>query len=256
MIKGDVSSCSEAKKLKTSRACPKFKTEPSAIGEILKDEDKAEGFQEIASLVNSMDTKNLRAFAGAILNEVTTRKQGFYMWQPVYIRYRGTARSNYMSNFMTARILNADSEMIRLVSEDGVTVMRYPNTGLQGPAMYSKEAFQEIKERMIDRGLHVDPSEKTTRNLRPIDIDEDLAMPPVSKRGGIASIDDVKRSNRRLTKKKDSILDLTHIAQNIENGTADYVDHSSNGEARLNPKNESYYRSSKGNREIEAGDLN
>lgn len=256
LISGDVSSCSEQQMQKTSRACPKFQTDPSAIKDIMEEGDAADGFQEIASLVHSLDSRQLRAMAGALLNEITTRKQGYYMWQPVYVRYRGTARSNYMSNFMTCRIVNADKNTIRLISEDGQVVIRYPNTGLEGPSIYSKDAFEPIKQAMIEKGATVDPADKTTRNLLPLDVEDELNMPPASKRGGIASLDDVARTNRKIKKRRaDDIVDLTHIAASIESGTADYARESEDGEVTLTP-NTSYRRSGKKrNTEHELNDL-
>lgn len=264
MISGDTKKCSDSQKLATSRACPKFRTAPESIKDILSEGDTAEGFQEIASLVHAMSSSQLKAMAGAVLNEVTTRKQGYHMWQPVYVRYRGTARSNYMSNFMSARILNADRDVIRLISEDGQTVLRYPNTGLAGPSVYSKAEFIPLRDSMIERGADVDLTDrKTAKTLLPIDWSSEIDMPPVSKRGGIANIEDVARSNRSLKqanrargRKGDDIADLTHIAQQIELGTARFAQETEDGEVHLT-SNTSYRKTKprKKTRIIEANDL-
>jgi hypothetical protein len=258
LIKGDVTRCSDEGKLKTSRACPKFKTDPSAIREVMEN-DEGGVFQEIAAMSRGMQPRHLRAIAGAMLNEITTRKFGFYMWQPVYIRYRGTASSNYMSNFMTARILNADKETVRIVSDNGAVVMRYPNSGNLGPSIYTVADFEGIKQEMIDKGKVKDPiiDRPTSKSLRAIGLEDiDLQQNAESKRGGITSIEKVSGSNRlgRRTKNTGEIFDLTQIARAIDSGTQ-YANHSEEtGEVSLRPNN---YRSGGRNRtrEFEAGDL-
>jgi len=251
----------------TSRACPKFKAEPSIIREALE-EDAEDGFREIASCVKGMNPRQLKAMAGALLNEVVTRKNGFYMWQPVYIRFRGTANANYMSNFMTGRVVNADKNTVRIISDDGKTVLRYENTGHEGPSIYSVEAFAPIKEVMIEKGKRIDPSERETpKRLRPEDMkDVDFKLNSDGLNGLVSNVGKVVRSNKvaRRARPNDNIMDLTKIAQSIESGTANYVEmseetgeyelasHSYNSSAaKRKPKG----RSKNGINEIELGDL-
>jgi hypothetical protein len=257
----DLNNCSEEGKLKTSRACPKFQPEPTIIKDALQD-DAEDGMREIASSVKSWDNRTLKAVAGALLNEVTTRKAGFYMWQPVYVRFRGTAASNYMSNFMTARVLTADKDTVRLVSDDGKVVLRYANTGHEGPSIYSVDAFSPLKEMMIEKGKDVDQTERATpKRLRPEGFEDvDFQLNTDGMNGRITSIGKMARANKtgRRTRSDNNILDLTKIAQRIDDGTANYLEMSEEtGEYTL--KGSSYKVGSKRKRnpndDIELGDL-
>lgn len=236
LIKGDVSNCSDEGKLRTSRACPKFQSDPTIMREALEDEAE-DGLREIASMVKTFTNRQLKAFSGALLNEVTTRKNGFYMWQPVYVRFRGTSKANYMSNFMTARVLTADSTTVRLVSDDGKVILRYPNTGTDGPSVYSVDAFQPLKEMMIEKGKAVDNTERATpKALRPEEFkDSDFKLNTDGLNGHITSIDRMAKTNKitRRAKADSSIMDLTKIAQSIDNGTANYVKLNEDGEYEM-----------------------
>lgn len=262
LISRDVRNCATEGKLKTSRACPKFQADPTVFREAFEDGEREEGFREIAEWSRKLKTGQLRAIAGLFLNEAVTRKHGWHMWQPVIVRFRSTASSNYMSNFMSARVLNADADIVRLISEDGKVIMRYANTGNEGPSLYTVEAFEPIKEKMIEKGALVDHTQRATpKHLRPEDYKEVEDILSKLKTNGTATIysmeDVVKNHNRKSTKAKriankpqgDSVMDLTAIAKMMESG-ARMMKHSDDGvELVDSPKRR------RKQRELEAGDL-
>lgn len=256
----DVSSCSEEGKMETSRACPKFTQDPTTIRDLLE-EDFEDGIREMASLMKSMNPKQLLSMAGMFINEATTRKAGFHAWQPVYVRFRGTANSNYMSNFMTARVINADKNKVRLVSDDGKVVLSYANTGNAGPSLYSVENFEPLKEEMIDKGKRVDETERATpKRLRSEELqDVDLELNTDGLNGRISKVGKVVRSNKvaRRAKAESNVMDLTKIAQQIEGGTS-FVEYDEDSGEYTMPS----HKYTKGKRrnledqsEIELGDL-
>ena len=257
----DLKSCSELGKLETTKACPKFQQDPTQIRDLLS-EDFEDGVREIADVMKQMNPRQLKAMAGMFLNEVRTRKSKFFAWQPVIVRFRGTASSNYMSNFMTARVVNADKDTIRLTSDDGKTVLRYENTGDAGPSIYSVANFAPLKEMMIEKGKRVDPSDRATpKRMRPLDHkDVDFELNTDGLNGNMSSIGKVVKSNKvaRRAKNDSNLFDLTKIAQQIDGGTANYmVQDEDSGEYQIaaNKYTKGVKRRRKGSSEVELGDF-
>jgi hypothetical protein len=261
LIKRDVRNCSTEGKLKTSRACPKFQADPTVFREAFEDEGREEGMREIAEWVSTMNTRHIRGLAGALLNEVTTRQNGWHMWQSVIVRFRGTASSNYMSNFMSARVLNADANVVRIISEDGKVVMRYANTGDAGPSLYSVEEFEPLKERMIEKGALVDQSQRQTpKHLRAEDhkdVEDILSKLKTNGTASIYTMEEVVRNHNRKSpkgkriagKSNDKIMDLTNIAKMMESGARMVKSNEDGVELIDSPKR------TRRSKEIEVGDL-
>lgn len=85
----------------------------------------------------------------------------------VYVRVFNASNRNYLSNFVAARVLSADANTVKLVSDDGMITMSYENDGIEGPSMYSEENFEPLKQTMLEAGNYVD-STHTPAKVKPV----------------------------------------------------------------------------------------
>jgi hypothetical protein len=173
------------------------------------------GFVALAKVVDTLPDSSLRALGAMIMREDRTRQAGYKIGQVVYVRYRGLASSNYLSNFMEARIMFVDSKVYKLMSVDGKCVLTF-NAGC-APHIMSRVEFKELRASMLDKGRLCDPdvSRTLSRKLR-AEEDYELGITNESKRGLITTIDTVFKENK--LPRKGSLNDLTTIVANIEKG--------------------------------------
>lgn len=224
LISGVSAPCSEQGKLDTSKACPKFKADLFNLRELSEEGSFDQTAQFVSQVLNGIPADMHGLVASVFLQEAETKRNGFFFYQPVYIRYRGTANSNYMSNFMTAYVLNATENDVRLVSADPRQkqfIMTFDNTGLNGPSMYSASAFKELREEMIEKGRTVDPKleRRTSESLKPQE-DLDLStMPTASLDGFTVSMHEVMKANgHRPTNKSKRKMDGMDLVSTIHDG--------------------------------------
>lgn len=224
LISGIAAPCSDQGKLDTSKACPKFKADLFNLRELSDDNTFDQTAQFVSQVLNGIPADMHGLVASVFLQEAETKRNGFFFYQPVYIRYRGTASSNYMSNFMTAYVLNATENDVRLVSADPREkqfILTYGNTGLNGPSIYSPSAFKPLREEMIEKGRTVDPKEdrKTSESLKPQE-DLDLSvMPTTSLDGFTGSMFEVMKANgQRPTSKSKRKMDGMDLVSTIQEG--------------------------------------
>lgn len=251
LLAGESEPCNKQGIKAAHKACPSFRPDSFQLRSIVEDEGNV--LSELGAIFRNFDQRQLRVMGAVLLNEGTTRKHGFTFYQRVYIRYRGTARSDYLTNFMTARILTADKDRVRVCSDDGKVIFTYDNTGDLGPSIYSVDAFDEVKQKMIKQGRIKDPevARQTSKALRPKELDFDLKLQTNGVLGGIPDISDVARRNK-VKKSKSEIVDLVSIAQDIERAALASV--SRDGTVVL--KSDRYKRASTGgSREVELSDL-
>ena len=224
LISGTKAKCSDEGKLETSRACPKFKPDLFSLRELSEEGDFDKTTQFIAQLLRNIPSDKYGLIASVFLQEEQTVKSGFSFHQPVYVRYRGSVSSNYMSNFMTAYVLNATDKDVRLVSADPrhkQFTLTYDNTGLEGPSIYSSRAFKPLREEMIEKGRHVAPKEerKTTESLMPQDSIDLSKMPSESLDGFTGDMFEVMRANGVKAKSKSKRkMDGMDLVQTIQDG--------------------------------------
>lgn len=250
LLNGEKESCSKQGFKAAHKACPKFRPDSFRLQSAIEDGENI--LSELGTIIGGFDVRQLRALAATILNEATTRKHGFQFYQKVYVRFRGTARSDYITNFMTARILNADKDRVRVCSDDGKVVFTYENTGDQGPSIYTVDAFEPLKESMIKRGRINDPevARNTAKAFRAEEVDFDLKL---NTNGVISDISEVSRKNKGVGKRgrgKAEIFDLISIAREIERG----VMKSQHVDGTVVLKQDTYKRRA-GSSAVELGDL-
>lgn len=221
LISGESVPCNKQGMKNVSKACPKFRPDCFQLRGAIEAEENV--LSEFGAIMSTFDTNQIRIFGIVMMNEAITRKHGFNFYQRVYVRYRGTASSNYLSNFMTARILMADAEKVYICSDDGKIVLTYENTGVNGPSIYDAESFIPLRDMMIAKARKMDPDvhRATTKALRPKEADFDLKLNTNGIQGTITDITRVSKSNGGIGKRKRSseIVDLVSIVQQIERGT-------------------------------------
>lgn len=106
----------------SSKICNKFKPNTYDLIPLI---EEGKTFEALRTLVRGIPDDKLRIVGAMFMREHLTRNSGYNMGQKVYVRYRGQANSNYLSNFFSAYILYADKDMIRVTSQDGKCFMTY-----------------------------------------------------------------------------------------------------------------------------------
>ena len=209
--------CDQQGILATSRTCNSYKPDSFDLAEDVRESG---GLLALAHLMSKLPPKKLDLLAALIQNDKKTRRQKMVFGQRVYVRYRGLANANYMSNFMQAFILDADKDFIRVMSRDGSCTLTYQNDGnnLTGPALYSKSEFDKIRSQMVDDEMYIDPEEErnTIKRLRAIE-EYQMSMTSESENGDITTIDTVFEEND-LPRGKSTLNDLSAIVRDIESG--------------------------------------
>ena len=225
LIRGIEAPCSDQGKIEASKACPKYRPSSTKIQEM-----SGVDFHTLAGALHELigtsnDPAVFRALAGYMLSIEETIKSGFRFLQPIYVRYRGTATSNYFSNFMSAYVLFASKDEVRLISADPRTkkqfVMSYPinrddrgRPVLSGASLYSPKEFDQLKTRMSERGNLVDPelSRKTSSSVKPVDGADVGKMPKGSLDGLVVDMSQVAKKNqikpKPKSKRKKDLVDL------------------------------------------------
>lgn len=148
------------------------------------------------------------------MRENQTRIAGYHMGQKVYVRYRGQARANFVSNFMSAVILYADHEMLRVTSTDGKCCMTFSGTARE--AIYSVKEYKALREKMVKQGRYVDPDTQrlVAKRLR-CEEEYELGIIESADPGETPTIDRVFKENK-VAKKRPN--DLVAIVNAIESG--------------------------------------
>tara|TARA_Y100001963_G_scaffold160013_1_gene267049 strand:+ start:3275 stop:4156 length:882 start_codon:yes stop_codon:yes gene_type:complete len=227
LIRGIEAPCSAQGVEAAQNACPKYRPNSTALREL-----KGESFHNVASALHELmgvttDPGFFRVLAGHLLALAETVDSGFRWMQPIYVRYRGTATSNYFSNFMSAYVVYANSDEVRLISADPrgkQFTMSYPvkrdDRGrpiLTGPSLYSPKAFEVLKDKMTERGNLIDPEteRKTSKSIKPLDSTSLDVMPKGSLDGLVVDMAEVAKKNKVKPKRKGK-KDLVDIISEMD----------------------------------------
>lgn len=213
-------------------ACPKFKPDVFTLNEIVPHEATTrQNMETIATMVQSVPSAHLPLVASVIIYEEVTRKFGYRLWQKVFVRYRGTAKANYLSNFMAGRILWADKHHINIVSDqegkEGVQIT-IPYSDSEGSTIYTEDQFKVIRKEMKRKKRYVDPIEERNALKSATPIGEDsLNLLPNSVRGAgfsegemVLDLSDVTKANGRKNRKGEVAkpYDLVQQAKDMSAG--------------------------------------
>ena len=206
--------CSSLGKVEQGSVCPKFRPD---VLEISRDLRKKGTLHALIELTKQLSPKDLRLFAGALVTEERTRKYGAYIGMRVYVRMRGSEKTNYMSNFGTAIVLSADQDFVRLMSDDGAVSLTYDNKGFEGPALYSELAFAPILKKMEANQAYLDPNfDKEYKAARP---EEEIKLKkPNKKSTEVEPFESHLRGKPKRKKSRTEDVTLADIVAQIESG--------------------------------------
>lgn len=207
-------SCSVGEGAKTANceACAKFAPDVRKLEGFVG----SSGFEALTNLITGIDGKNLKVLSALIRAESTNRKHGFAFGQKVYVRYRGRANADYMSNFMSAYVLFVNKNYLRLVGKDGRCVLTYTRDSM--PSMYTPEDFAPLRAQMEAKGRRVDPDVHSTTVKRLRHMEEmELDMVDDSRAGNITTIDTVFRENAG-KRTKSEVYDLVRVVDDLMQG--------------------------------------
>jgi len=204
--------CQSAGIVDIQKPCRQFVPNTNNLSSLVAQEDT---FIELARLVGQVNDNQLRHLGAVIMREKQTRNEGFGLGEKVYVRYRGLARSNYVSNFMSAFIMYADRNTVRVTSRDGKISMTFQ--GRARDAVMTADAFEPIREKMIKKGRYADPETQkaVSKHLRCLE-EYELGLNEDIGKGEIPTIDKVFQSNK--IKKVKGAGDLISIVNAIESG--------------------------------------
>jgi hypothetical protein len=220
LIAGDDTPCIKQGRFEYSSSCENFKPNSVALAESI--EKNGSSLYELADIMREFDNGQLRLFGAAILNEHITRKQGYTFLQKVYVRFRGTLASDYLSNFMTARILSADKDYVRVCSDDGKIVLTFQNLGKE-KNIFTVSQFSIFRRQMEFKGRVVDPKldRPTAKNVKALELPFELKL---NTNGVMGYIDDIGSLAKRNKIKRESsdqqVYSLVDIARDIDRGYA------------------------------------
>lgn len=180
-----------------------------------------EAFDSLVGLFQTLPTAALRSVASMLYNEKKTRAKGFYFGQKVYVRYRGAANANYLSNFMIARIMSANSEFIRLTSKNGKCNLTFTKTA-GDDIIFDVEEFDVLRKKMVAKGKLVDPDAQRliTKKYR-AEEEHELNMTSESAGGQVTTIDTVFKDNGVPRRKGKNTVDLIQLVDALQAGHTD-----------------------------------
>lgn len=209
--------CATQGQLADSKVCRHYRSDSQSLTDVMtKHGDDLVG---LFNTFKNFSDKDLRVVAGMMLAEAKTRRHGVRMGQAVFVRYQGRETRNYMNNFMAARVLDVDDNSIRLISENGETVLTYANTGFAGPSVYTKVQFAKLRKEMISQKKLIDPEReiKTTKRLLPEESNVNFSAPSSLDGFSLPMMDEVTkgRGAKRKGKRTNTLVDIVSM---IENG--------------------------------------
>lgn len=201
--------CSSLGMLPTSAPCNSFKAN---LHQLSQPEETFNDLDLFGSVLSKMSASQLAIFCELVSRERITRKYGYRFFQRVYVRYVGASSSNYLSNFMSARVLDCDAQHIRLIGDnDYHAYILLEHVKGKTSSLFVEKDFNALRKELIASKKFVDPQLKKTGKLL-----------PASAKGQIANLDaavpehvDIRRQGM---KKKQSADDLVSMVGRMNTG--------------------------------------
>lgn len=204
--------CEKMDRIESSPACSSFA--PSLVG--FDSYINTSGFDRIRSIIAETPTELLRQFGSVFLMELQTRNAGYFFGQKVYVRYRGTNGSNFLSNFMVAYIMYASMTHIRIMSHDGRCSLTFDYRCKAN--ILTPEEFEPLRKKMLKNNKLVDPdTERLLAKRFRAEEEHLLEITNDSLCGNITTIDTVFKENK-IKKSKKKITSLIDIAAAVAEG--------------------------------------
>lgn len=193
--------CAGMGKIPSSNACSSHKPD---VFSLINDEPKMDMLGCLADVTFTFSIREMQVLASLLLNEKKTRRAGYRFWQKVYVRIGGTSGDNYFNNFAIARVLDANKEYVRLVSETVRTSVTLVNDK-DSESLFTVERFKPIREEMIEKKRYVDPKTREPKKFQ-----KSPVLPTLDFASDTGLLDDAnKRKNKKLKKsERSSLIDL------------------------------------------------
>ncbi len=194
--------CADLGKLPTSRACGSHNPD---VFTLAGGEERVSLLLPLAEIMARMKPNDLQIMASLMLEEKTTRKNGFKFKQKVYIRVQGDAASNYMSNFAVGYVLDATKEHVRVMGESGSLAITFLNDR-DSNTLYTVERFNEIRRAMVAAKAFDDPKLAT------------FGIPTKAPASAVKSFDDAVEEGMMKKTKRSERGDLVSLVSRLTKG--------------------------------------
>jgi len=199
----------------SSLSCKSFSPDLFALNK-----DARIALRQLSNLIKKFDPKGLRVVAAMLANEHRTRQNELRFGQIMYVRYRGYAGSDYVSNFLKAFVLDARDGYVRLMSSDGEMTLTFeiPASGaFNGPVLYDAQSFRPLLRKMREQKKYNDPKgEQTSKRLQA----EEAPTFKKRKEGDfddmVISLDGALRSKPKRKKGKGTEVDFVDLRDMVD----------------------------------------
>lgn len=204
--------CKDNGKTKLSKTCRHF--QPNTIP--LKDITGTTPFELITESVAQMSDAQIRSLATLLYLEGHNRRRSYSFGQKVFVRYRGRANSNYVSNFMSAYVMSTVNGYLKVMSEDGRCTASFLLSNEN--QIFTAEEYEVMRQRMVRLGRLVDPDVITLLN-KVLQAEEryELGIAEESLTGNEPTIDQVFKANK-IKRRKSVVTDLSDIVRDMQAG--------------------------------------
>lgn len=204
--------CKDNGKTKLSKACRHF--QPNTIP--IKDITGTTPFELITESVAQMSDAQIRSLATLLYLEGHNRRRSYRFGQKVFVRYRGRANSNYVSNFMSAYVMSTVNGYLKVMSEDGRCTASFLLSNEN--QIFTAEEYEVMRQRMVRLGRLVDPDTITLLN-KVLQAEEryELGIAEESLAGNEPTIDQVFKANK-IKRRKTVVTDLSDIVRDMQAG--------------------------------------
>ncbi len=191
--------CSAQGKIPTAKSCSSF--QPDSY-QLVEHDPLHSDLEMVANVMHKMTPHQLILLSALVNKDRFTRKHGYYFYQEVYFRYCGSPGQNYLSNFVRARVLDADKDFVRLVGDNEKHRMYLVVENKKNASLYTPKEFRVLRAEMLREHKLVDPA-------------LNFQLTAKSKSGVVADIDDAfeqdkldKKAVRMRAKHRDDLVTL------------------------------------------------
>lgn len=204
--------CKDNGKTKLSKTCRRF--QPNTIP--IKDITGTTPFELITESIAQMSDAQIRSLATLLYLEGHNRRRSYSFGQKVFVRYRGRANSNYVSNFMSAYVMSTMNGYLKVMSEDGRCTASFLLSNEN--QIFTAEEYEVMRQRMVRLGRLVDPDVITLLN-KVLQAEEryELGIAEESLTGNEPTIDQVFKANK-IKRRKSVVTDLSDIVRDMQAG--------------------------------------
>lgn len=204
--------CKDNGKTKLSKTCRHF--QPNIIP--LKDITGTTPFELLTESIAQMSDAQIRSLATLLYLEGHNRRRSYSFGQKVFVRYRGRANSNYVSNFMSAYVMSTVNGYLKVMSLDGRCTASFLLSNEN--QIFTAEEYEVMRQKMVRLGRLVDPDTITLLN-KVLQAEEryELGIAEESLTGNEPTIDQVFKDNK-IKRRKSVVTDLSDIVRDMQAG--------------------------------------